>query len=286
MNRIYLAVLTKPILTIVISALLLGCAGSAPSGKGESSLLPGPTNLEVVPKDRSLLLRWKVDRSQQTVFSGYNIYILERSTRINETPNPDLKAITPYNQVPYPGDTDGDPSKETFEAEGLQNGTRYYCMVRAVGTQGQLGAPSAEIMAVCRTGGAITMEPMFKGDRDGFDFSAPGYVDADDAECDLAMYLKDGDVRIISASRIDPLLRDTRLWNAGSADGFDRLLEFATDGSGDIELNARVNESYVFQTADGNFGKFKITRLNRNTNPATIELTYVHQSIPNLMLLR
>lgn len=286
MKRIYSAVLARLLLTLVVAATLSGCAGSKPSSRGDAARLPRLTAFEVTPGNRSLLLKWNVERTPGSIFSGYNIYILEQAPGPGLLSADALARLVPLNETPFPGDTDGDPTHEIFRAESLENGIRYYCLVCAVGTQGELGIPTSQVMSVCRTGGTVTIEPMFKGDRDGYDFSAPGYVDADAAECDIAMYIKNGEPRIMSASRIDSLLRKTLFWDAGLQDQFDGWSEFTTTGSGDIELVAREHHIYVFLTHDGNYGKLRVSHIARSSEPTTIEFEYMHQSIPHLMLLR
>lgn len=286
MSRIYSAVLARLLLMLMVTGTLFGCAGSTSTSRGHFGQLPVLTAFEVIPRDHALLLKWNVDRSPESVFSGYNIYILKSSLGEGVPSAATLRDLEPFNPTPYPGDTDGDPTRETFSADSLENGVRYYCLVRAIGPNGEMGMATSQIEAVCRTGGEITIEPMFKGDRDGYDFSAPGYVSSDAAACDITMYIKDGEPRIISASRIDPLLRETLFWDAGLQEHFDSVSDFTTTGNGDIEIAPREHHTYVFLTKDGNYGKIHISRIHRSSEPMTIDFEYMHQSIPNLMLLR
>ena len=169
-----------------------GCAGTGPKPEPATSL-PRVYELTVTPGDRQLTLEWSVNRASGQVFSGYNLYLVKPQTQGD---------ATPYNAEPYPGDTDGDPSRETFVAEPLDNGVTYTCFVRAVGTDGEMGPPTALVEGICRPGGEGNLQPIYSGDYDGFDLATGRYVSTDHDDCDVAFFHKDGKDILISPSEI------------------------------------------------------------------------------------
>ena len=279
------AALVRRVIILMVGCGMLGCTAAGP-GPGVPALpLPAVSNLRVVPQDESLLLAWDVARPDHAVFSGYNIYLSERP--VLETPDEQelLQRIRPVNRLPYPGDTDPDLSHETYSAEGLDNGVRYYCFVRAVSTDGRLGRPTNEVMAICRRGGEAKLQKLFSGAFDGFDFSSGRYVNSDAIDCDVAFYHKDGVDHLVAPYRIDPLLNETRFWDLG-AQSFDGVAAPALKGDGSVEVEPRTGHVYAFKLADGHYGKLRITTIEDLDGLRTIRFNYMVQSIPNLVDLR
>lgn len=263
----------------------LGCTAAGPGPGEPGPPLPKVRNLRVYADNGSLTLVWDVDRAANQVFSGYNIYISERP--ILGTPEEEelLDLVRPFNRLPYPGDTDPDLTRETFLAQDLDNGLRYYCFVRALGSDGRPGTPTNEVMAICRRGGEAILQTIFSGNYDGFDFSAGRHVNSDAIDCDLAFYHKDGLDHLMAPSRIDPLLNQTRLWDLGVHE-FDEISEANLAGEGELELKPQAGHVYAFRTAAGHYGKLRIASIADQKEIRTIRFTYMFQSIPNLVDLR
>ena len=264
----------------------IGCAATKAPPELDAPDVPRVVNLNVEPGDRSLYLQWQVDRSEGQAFSGYNIYLLPGTSEVAGVPDAPAEDTRPIHPVPYPGDTDDDPTHVGFEAENLQNGIWYSCYVRPVATSGRLGAPSEVRHAVCRPGGRTTLQPIFSGDVDGFDFSAGRHVNTDAGDCDVAFFVKNSLLTLIAPSEIDPLLHETRFWDAGSHGAFDAIVEFETEGTGVTRLEPRVGHIYVYQTFDGRFGKFRIDAIERDSDTPTIHFEFMYQPIPGLTYLR
>lgn len=247
--------------------------------------MPKVRDLRVQPDDESLTLVWKVDRLSNQVFSGYNVYLSERPILGTPEEQQLLEHVRPVNLLPYPGDTDPDLTQETFTARGLENGVRYYCFIRALGSDGRPGRPTNEVMAICRCGGEAILQPIFSGNYDGFDFSVGHHVNTDAIDCDIALYHKTGVDHLMAPSRIDPLLNETRLWDLGEHD-FDEITEANLTGDGQIELEPKRGHVYAYRTADGHYGKLRIRLVEDRPEARTIRFTYMYQSIPNLTDLR
>lgn len=266
--------------------LLVGCSASKPKPPTEGPPLPHPYDLRVEASAHELELIWQVDRQPEHIFSGYNIYIVEHPVIGTDKEASELEKVKPYNQLPYPGDTDADVTHESYVAQGLDEGQRYYCFVRALGVGGQLGAPSNEVMAICRPGGHAAIQKIFSGDTDGFDFSRGDYVNSDASDCDLAYYIKDGTDQVIAPAKIDPLLRDTRFWDLGKTAGFESSEQPELTGDGVSQVTAHPEHLYVFRTADDHYGKFWIESIRGEGDGRTIRFIYMYQSIPNLIYLK
>lgn len=247
--------------------------------------MPRVHNLRVYPDDAALTLAWDVDRSPDQIFSGYNIYLSERPIVGTPDERDLLERVRPVNLLPYPGDTDPDLRHETYVAQGLENGRRYYAFVRALGSDGRPHGPTNEVMAICRRGGEARLQPIFSGPYDGFDLSTGRHVNSDAIDCDLAFYHKEGRDHLMAPYRIDPLLNETRFWDLGSGE-FDLVTAPRLNGDGEIELEPTSGHVYACRTADGHYGKLRVASIADETGIRTIRFTYMYQSIPNLIDLR
>jgi hypothetical protein len=243
-------------------------------------------NLQVEPADRALRLSWDVERTANQVFSGYYIYIVPLPDGTESLSGEALQAAERFNSAPFPGDTDGDPEHETYLAEGLDNGVPYVCFVRAVGSDGHIGPPGRTRTLICRPGGKAMLQRFFSGDRDGFDFSHGEYVNSDALECDIAYYRKDDRDHVISPSRIDELIKETRFWDAGAHERFDAVTAWQPEGPGTTQFTPRTGHLYVYRTAERCYGKIWITAIADEAGERTIRFEYMYQTIPELINLR
>lgn len=275
---IFPAVLNRLALAVLLTALVLsGCAASKPDVDTAESL-PRVYAVRAIPGDRTLTVQWRVERAPAQLFSGYNVYIVETGS---------VGDAQPINSMPYAGDTDGDPTSESFRAESLPNGVRYTCFVRAVGTDGRMGVPTDLVEAICRPGGEVILQPIFSGDYDGFDFSTGRHVNTDEDGCDVAFFMKDGEIHLIAPSRIDPLLHETRFWDAGAYDEFDAITSYTPVEHGHTEIvDPQVGHVYVYRTPDQHYGKMRIAYIGELEGEKTIRFEFMYQAIPDLLVLR
>jgi hypothetical protein len=255
--------------------LVANCAGS-----GAKKLTPGEPPLvydvTVEPADGALTVHWRAERTPGQAFAGYHVYITPEGSQ----------AAVPFNQAPYPGDTDGDPTRESFEARPLENGVRYLCSVASLYTDGTTGTASSPIPAVCRPGGRVKLQPLFSGDFDGLDFSTGAYVTSDDSECHIVFLSKGSADSLLAPSRIDPLNNETRFWDLGRQTSFAADLEIRLKGTGLTQVPVQVEHTYVYRTPDDHYGKFYVESISLERGIPTIHLEYMYQPIPELLDLR
>jgi hypothetical protein len=163
-----------------------------------------PTDLSVDVSSGKLTAAWK--KQGTGLIGGYNIYI-------SQTPldghYPD--SVKPFNTSPYPGDTNPEDSLETFNAEGLTDGVKYFVSVRVLYPDGTSSAPSNEVVAICGFRGEIELAVRFSGENDGFCFGAGKAVRADDPANDLYLFTKDKTDYLASPSRLGGFLRESRM---------------------------------------------------------------------------
>jgi len=161
--------------------------------------LPVPYNVLVETQHKSAVIYWSVDRSRERPISGYNIYLSEKPLKGLfskwEKNHPE-----PYNHAPFPGDTDGDITTESFEIAHLENGKTYYVSVRTVGLAGAESDASREIEFVPLAKGEFLISSNHSSENGGFCFDRNISVPARDPRCDIYLYAKRDAVGLSSPS--------------------------------------------------------------------------------------
>lgn len=214
MNQKYLRIY-RYIAAVVVCASCLTCTGCTPrvitpaeeSVEQKLQVEIRPIGLTAEPGNQRMTLQWK--RMGDGLFSGYNIYISEQPLGSGGSSSVDADTVTPFNLSPYPGDTDPSDGLETFEAEGLKNGLKYFVSVRVINPDRTESTPSNEVMVVCGPRGEIRLDARFAGGKDGYSLSKAQYVRADSPENDLYFYHKDGTDFLASPSRLGGYARVT-----------------------------------------------------------------------------
>lgn len=200
-------------------AAILACGPGPPPEKGleRGAALPIPYDLRAEASNGRATLFWSVDRDDGVPISGYNIYFSEISVSADTlawVPAPDR----PYNGVPYPGDTDGDISLESFDMEGLTDGSTYAVVVRTVGPDGRLSAPSNMGVFTPLGRGAFVISADHLAENGGFNFGSGAMVTARDPRCDIYLYATERAIGLSSPSRLGAGLRKTRFFPNGEND--------------------------------------------------------------------
>jgi len=232
--------------------------------------------LTVEPSDGALTIRWRTERTDGQAFAGYYVYITPEGSPAN----------VPFNQSPYPGDTDGDPTRESFEARPLNNGVRYLCSVASLNTDGTIGSATQPVPAICRPGGRVKLQPLFSGDFDGIDFTSGSYVTSDDSECHIVFLSKQSTDSLLAPSRIDPLNHETRFWDVGRQSSFAAVPDIELKGTGSTQVPVQAGHTYVYKTPDDHYGKLFVESIGGEDGIRTIYLEYMYQPIPDLLDLR
>ncbi len=151
---------------------------------------------------------WSIDRSRDKPISGYNIYLSERPLE-EYFSKWEKNRPEPYNHAPFPGDTDGDITKESFEITNLENGKTYYVSVRTVGLAGVESDASKEIEFVPLARGVFTISSNHSSENGGFSFDNNISVPARDPRCDIYLYAKRDVAGLSSPDRLSAGLRKT-----------------------------------------------------------------------------
>lgn len=214
MNQKYLKIY-RCIAAVVVCASCIACTGCTPRDitpaeetvEQKFAVEIRPIELSAEPGKGRMTVQWK--RSGDGLFSGYNIYISEQPLGSGGYSSVDADTVTPFNLSPYPGDTDPTDGLETFEAEGLENGRKYFVSVRVINPDRTESAPSNEVMVVCGPRGEIRLNARFAGEKDGYSLSKDQYVRADSPENDLYFYHKDGTDYLASPNRLGGYARVT-----------------------------------------------------------------------------
>ena len=167
-----------------------------------------PENVAVDAQNKGALVYWTIDRSDTKPISGYNIYLSEKPLKGLFSKWPKNKP-EPYNHAPYPGDTDGDNSKESFEFTHLDNGKTYYLSVRTVGISGVESDASEELAFTPLSRGYFTITSNHSSESGGFNFEDGIPTPARDPRCDIYLYARRDAVGISSPSRLSAGLRKT-----------------------------------------------------------------------------
>lgn len=203
--RRLLGQLSRAFLMGVAWLCLWGCAPSK-----TTTVLPPETpivasdiqvvDVRVEPGDRRMTVEWK--KLGEGLFSGYNIYISENATPADTD--------APFNLEPYPGDTDPDDGRETFQAENLENGRRYYVTVRPILPDRSLGSRSNQATTMCGPRGEVTIEARYSGEHDGLALETGAYVRANSRQSDLYFYTNEGKNFLASPDRLDGFNKKTK----------------------------------------------------------------------------
>lgn len=237
---------------------MFGCT----PGTREPSRLPSPYDLRVDPISRGATIYWSVNRKEGQIISGYNIYLSDESLK---PIFPDWRKShpPPYNHAPYPGDTDGDITAESFEITGLENGRTYCVSVRTAGFGGRESKPSNEVAFTPMARGQFVISSFHSREDGGFNFEREISVPARDPRCDVYLYSKGADVGLSSPHRLGAGLRKT---------GFIRY----ADKSGEVLETVKFDrgDRLTVVTRKGK-ADLTIKRIDREKEPVTTLIEYV-----------
>jgi hypothetical protein len=159
------------------------------------------------------VVNWTVDRAGSRPISGYNIYLSEEPLE-NMFGKWGKDSPEPYNHSPFPGDTDGDKSKESYEITNLVNGKTYFVSVRTVDPAGNESDAAGELKFVPLANGRFQINSDHSSDRGGFSFDKNISLPARDPRCDIYLYAKKDAVGLSSPSRLSAGLRKTAFSNS------------------------------------------------------------------------
>jgi hypothetical protein len=247
-GKIVTIILVISILTI---SIFLAC-GPKPTVKAVDD---APYNLKAVANNGTATLYWQTNRRENTPISGYNIYLAESAGTEGEL----------YNSSPFPGDTDGDITRESYELPRLNNGIRYYAYVRTVRKDGSLSNPSPEVSFMPLQSGRLEISTNYTRDSSGYSFAKEKYTVARDFDNDFYIYINTDKAGISSPYRLHSSLRKT-------------LIKFESDKNSAFEQTKPLikGKTYILKTSDSGQVRMILLKLSHdNSNQsATFDYTY------------
>ena len=194
----------------IFAVTLSGCI----PGPGDTSKIPSPYDLDVTISNRGATIYWSVKRKKTDKIFGYNIYLSAESLE-DKFGNWQKERPEPHNFTPYPGDTDGDQSKESYEITHLENGKAYFVSVRTLGPNGVESKPSNEVRFIPIAGGVFVISSDHSAENGGFEFDTGQLSPARDMHCDLYFWTKGDQYGLSSPSRLGAGLRQTFFLETG-----------------------------------------------------------------------
>jgi hypothetical protein len=242
-----------------------------------------PQRLSVRPADRKLILKWDTTCPDSILLSGYNIYILPKPLPEKYLGMKLPDDIVPFNNTPYPGDTDPEDSFETMTIENLDNGDEYFLTVRTVYPDGHISSASSEASAICRPEGTFTLAFRYADLNDGFSFSQGKSVRADASDNDLYFFEKDGINFIASPHRLNGFLRHSGLYSLGKTEDIYQYPKVEIDFPPVEKIPALLGESYIIKTANAHYAKIRIEEISGKGKERKLKINYTYQTVKDLI---
>lgn len=195
---------------LVIILIMLSCAPRPPKPVTTPAVteLPAPFNLSAITESRKATIYWSIDRAKVLIISGYNIYLASESA-VKDTASWKRNLGKPYNDSPYPGDTDSDISRESMPLENLVNGQKYFVMVRLVGSDGKESGSSNIAEFTPLASGEFIISSNHDASNGGFNFENEESVPGRDPRSDIYLYATEERTGLSSPSRLGAGLRKT-----------------------------------------------------------------------------
>lgn len=226
------------------------------------------------------MIAWNPGCKGTRILQGFNIYLLpEPLTKMSE--NGELpKGIEPFNKLIYPGDTEGDPNRETYEIKEIDNSVIYYVHVRTVNSDGSLSKPSNEVELVTVARGEIALALAHSGINDGFSLDRAKYCHTNDLANDFYVFEKDSWFYLCSPARLSPVNRETRIYDLGSSNKLGDLPVDLPPGGGEQKVRLVKRSLYLVVTEEGHQAKLRMKYDSGNGTEKRIYFEYLYQPTP------
>ena len=268
---------------VVVLALLLSACAPPPKPSESPKPAEAVTTRLCLPHDLTVegrashtaRIAWNPGCSEVRILRGFNIY-LSTAPLAAKFPGPDLPdTILSFNREVYPGDTLGNPDRETYTLDSIPNAIRFFIHARAVNIDNTLSLPTNEVQLICYPQGVIELEESFSGRRDGFSFSEENYCRTDALANDLYFYHRNGDDFLCSPSRLGPVNRPTKIYDAGEGIPLAELDALAPIGSPLEKILIRVGTNLVIITADGRPAALHVTGTGVENDKHKVVIEYL-----------
>lgn len=194
-------------LYLAIFVLILSCAPKIQKAHipPPPLALPIPYELRADAANGQATIYWRIDRPANMATGGYYIYLAETATDTGRL----------YNSAPYPGDTDGDVTRESINIQGLTDGYAYYAWIKTIMANGELGPRSEKLRFIPVEMGELKIRCDILADSSGYSFAKRKYTKARDYDNDFYLYYKGG-LNISSPSLYNSGLRKTSFMAGGN----------------------------------------------------------------------
>lgn len=270
-------------LILPLVMLLQGCS---PGGAGkplvrpiEGGQRPIPTQIEVEPGSRQLLISWTLPFDDR--ISGYNVY-LGVSSEVDGKREVRWEDV-PHNDSIYPGDTDPDDPRIEYLATGLENGEKYLIRVAAVSVDGTELISEELPSGIPRPSGEFTIAIRGRGEPDGYCFNCEKTVGSKDLLNDLYFFSKDGIDYLNAPSRQEGLLKENTLIPLPFKGSFkqirSRQREFTGRVGGD-KVTVKPGDWVLFQSPEKEYTLVEVRSLQGTGDQRTVTCRYVASASP------
>ena len=270
-SRLYFAIL------ITVLASLISCRGGSQNGLDESRLCI-PVDLEIDSvRGQYAKVAWNPGCPGERLFIGFNLY-LSRIPLAKSYPGRNLpKEIKPYNHEIYPGDTEGNSRRETFEFEEIESATRYFAHARIVYSDESLSLPSNEIELICYPQGELELAVSYSGGNDGYSFVNDRLCRTDDLENDIYYYTKGGKDYLCSASKLGAINRNNRLYHTQKDGGEADLQNLKKSGDALEKIEVNPGDDLVLITEENHFVGLRVKRFSGSGDDRKIIIEYFYK---------
>ena len=268
----------RTVASIIFLTLIASLNCGPPQPGAELRATCRPESLSVRAGDGAMTITWKVECPR--LISGYNIYISEQPLSEGNS--------RPFNATVYPGDTDPDDGVVQYDAQGLDNGVRYYVSVRVVFPDQSPSAPSEEGAAVCGPRGEIELTTRYSSEQDGYSFAQNQYVRADDLNNDLYFYSKGGTDYLASPIRLDGFLRNNRFMRLsvnGDLETVKHQLASIDSEPRDDRVAVREGDWVWIVTTEGHHALVQGRKLTSKEGKGTVVLSFAYWPISGPLIL-
>lgn len=218
-----------------IALLLIGCAPRPGGGPELQSRLPRPYDLHAEAANGKATLYWSIDRPTKALISGYNIYVQESGSGIDSS-TWKARLPGPYNKTPYPGDIDGDISKESISIASLVDGQTYLALIRTLGPDGKESAPSNVVSLTPLGKGEFQISSDHSAPDGGFNFESRSQVPGRDPRSDIYLYVTEKKIGLSSPSRLSAGFRRTLISTPGDGNSGVETIEIAEGMKLNLEM--------------------------------------------------
>jgi len=260
---------------ILFLCLLIACAAGKKPALEEIPGKPAPSNLIVESGNQKLNLIWNTNRSESTIISGYNIYILEEPINEDNRPHRVKSDINPVNNLPYPGDENPEITFETYTAENLLNSVKYYVGVTTIFADKSESALSNVVKITCYPRGIVTIKDRMMGAMHGFSFGLDNYVDYNDITNDLYFVARDAGNIMGSPDRNEGVLKHTEFASLGRLKKLDDSRNFKNLAFKNRIFVAEGN-GYVLRLEDGSMAKILVKQVDSSTYKKQVVFEYIY----------